>query len=54
MTCKLITQGAFTIILNKNRVLLSKRKGIPIWDLPGGGVEKHEMLTDCAVREAFE
>ena len=52
----IITQGAFTIILNetKNRVLLVKRKDIPIWNLPGGGVEKNERITDCAVREASE
>lgn len=52
----MITQGAFTIILNesKNRVLLVKRKDIPIWDLPGGRVEDNETPTVCGVREAIE
>jgi len=32
------TQGAFTIILNehKNKVLLVRRKRVPIWDSLGG------------------
>ncbi len=52
----MITQGAFAIILNenKNRVLLVKRKDIPIWDLPGGRVDTYETPTDCVVREAIE
>ena len=52
----MITQGAFTIILNENksRVLLVKRKDFPIWDLPGGRVEAGESSIDCAVRETIE
>lgn len=49
------TQGSFTILLDeKNRVLLTKRRDYPIWDLPGGRVEANETPTDCAVREAYE
>ncbi|MBZ9685485.1 NUDIX hydrolase [Clostridium estertheticum] len=50
------TQGGFTIILNENnnRILLVKRKDIPIWDLPGGKVGIEETPTACAVREAIE
>jgi len=50
------TQGSFTIILNENksRVLLVKRKDLPIWDLPGGRVEEGEKLSDCAIRESIE
>lgn len=49
-------QGSFTIILNENnnRILLVKRKDIPIWDLPGGKVEIEETPTACAVRESIE
>lgn len=52
----MITQGAFIIILNenKNKVLLVRRKDIPIWDLPGGMVETNEAITDCAIRETNE
>ena len=34
----MMTEGAFTIILNedKNKVLVFKRRDIPIWYLPGG------------------
>lgn len=52
----MITQGAFTIILNedKNKVLLVKRKDIPVWDLPGGRLENNENLVECSVREIIE
>ncbi|MBU3217825.1 NUDIX hydrolase [Clostridium estertheticum] len=50
------TQGAFSIILNKNKdkILLVKRKDFPIWDLPGGRIEAGENFTGCAIREAVE
>lgn len=49
------TQGAFVIVINeKNKVLLTKRKDFPIWDLPGGRLEDNESLELCAVREARE
>lgn len=46
------TQGAFTIVLNedKNKVLLLRRKDFPIWDLPGGRVDKEESPRECAKR----
>lgn len=49
-------QGAFTIILNrnKNKVLLVRRRDIPIWDLPGGRLYNYETQEVCVVREAFE
>lgn len=49
------TQGAFTVILNENgEVLLAKRRDYPIWDLPGGRMDKLESPVDCAIREAKE
>ncbi|WP_342506824.1 NUDIX hydrolase [Sporosarcina sp. FSL K6-2383] len=49
------TSGCFTIIKDKEgRILLVKRKDYPLWDLPGGTLEKDELLESCAVRETEE
>lgn len=49
------TAGCFTIVTNKEGlILLAKRKDYPLWDLPGGTVEKEEPLEDCALRETEE
>ena len=49
------TQGGFTVILNQNgEVLLAKRRDYPIWDLPGGRMDKLESPVDCAICEAKE
>lgn len=44
------------IIFNrdKSQVLLTKRRDIPIWVLPGGGIEKGETCEEAAIREIFE
>ncbi|HAZ15551.1 MAG: hypothetical protein A2Y28_00885 [Chlamydiae bacterium GWC2_50_10] len=44
------------IIFNerKDQVLLVKRRDIPVWVLPGGGVEAHETPSQAALREARE
>lgn len=50
-----MAQGAFVIIQNDGRdILLVKRKDIPLWDLPGGGIAEGETPEAAAVREAFE
>ncbi|APH47739.1 MULTISPECIES: NUDIX hydrolase [Bacillus amyloliquefaciens group] len=50
-----MAQGAFVIIQNEERdILLVKRKDVPLWDLPGGGIEEGETPEAAAVREAFE
>ncbi|ODS06165.1 8-oxo-dGTP diphosphatase [Bacillus velezensis] len=50
-----MAQGAFVIIQNDGRdILLVKRKDVPLWDLPGGGIEEGETPEAAAVREAFE
>ncbi|WP_430786764.1 NUDIX hydrolase [Virgibacillus flavescens] len=47
--------GYFTVIFNKEgHILLAKRKDYPLWDLPGGTLEKDERLESCAVRETEE
>jgi 8-oxo-dGTP diphosphatase len=48
------TSGCFTIVMNKGRILLAKRKDYPLWDLPGGSLEEDELLEDCAIRETEE
>lgn len=35
-------------------VLLSHRRDLDLWNLPGGGVEQDETPWDAAVREVFE
>lgn len=44
------------IIFNKNKdqVLLIKRRDIPVWVLPGGGIEAGETPEQAALREAKE
>lgn len=49
------TAGCFTIVMNQNGyILLAKRKDYPLWDLPGGTLEKGEELAVCASRETKE
>ncbi len=44
------------IIFNnsKDQVLLIKRRDIPVWVLPGGGIDEGESPESAAVREACE
>ena len=47
--------GAFAIIFDEQgRVLLSHRRDLDAWNLPGGGVESGELPTEAAVRETRE
>ncbi len=47
--------GVFTIIFNENKkVLLSHRRDIDIWNLPGGGMETRELPNEAIVREVKE
>ncbi len=48
--------AAIAIILNEARteVLLIKRRDVPVWVLPGGGIEPLEEAEIAAVREALE
>lgn len=49
-------KAAFGIVLSqdKQQLLLVKRKDVPIWVLPGGGVDRDEAPEDAAAREVFE
>jgi len=47
--------GAFCIISNNlGHVLLSHRRDLDLWNLPGGRVELNEAPWDAAVREVLE
>lgn len=49
--------GVGVIVLRGNKVLLGKRKGShgeSTWAFPGGHLEWHEMIMNCARREVKE
>jgi ADP-ribose pyrophosphatase YjhB (NUDIX family) len=47
--------GAFAIIFDElDRVLLSHRRDLDLWNLPGGGVESGELPTEAVIRETKE
>lgn len=39
---------------DRKRVLLIKRRDVPVWVLPGGGIEKNESAEKAALREVEE
>ncbi|PIS01430.1 MAG: NUDIX domain-containing protein [Chlamydiae bacterium CG10_big_fil_rev_8_21_14_0_10_35_9] len=49
-------ESVITVIFSKRRdeVLLIKRRDIPVWVLPGGGIEKNETSQVAALRETQE
>ncbi len=49
-------QAVYGIIFNTERtqVLMVKRRDIPVWVLPGGGLERNETPETGAVREVLE
>lgn len=49
-------KSAIAIIFNqdKNAIVLTKRRDVPVWVLPGGGIEENETPEAAAVREAQE
>ncbi|OFI46994.1 hypothetical protein BG262_01285 [Floricoccus penangensis] len=49
-----MSKGVFNIIVQDERILLVKRKDLPLWDLPGGHLDPEESEFDCAIREAYE
>lgn len=49
-------QAAIGIIYNSDRteVLLTKRCDVPVWVLPGGGIEEGEFPENAVIREVWE
>lgn len=49
-------QAVFGIIFDteKKKILLIKRRDIPVWVLPGGGMEIEESPQDATIREVLE
>jgi ADP-ribose pyrophosphatase YjhB (NUDIX family) len=48
------TIGTNVVVIKDGQVLLTKRSDIPVWCLPGGGVEAGKSVAQTAVREVLE
>ncbi len=46
--------GTSIVVIDSGRVLLARRADVPLWVLPGGGVEPREQVSEAAVRETRE
>lgn len=51
-----MSQSVNVVIFSSDRsqVLLIKRRDIPVWVLPGGGIDSGEAPEDAAIREGLE
>lgn len=47
-------KAAYGIVLKDNRILLTERRDVPVWVLPGGGVEAGETAEIAVIREVLE
>ncbi len=47
-------EAAITIIYYDQKVLLVKRRDVPVWVLPGGGIDDNETPEMACIREAKE
>ncbi|MES2345795.1 MAG: NUDIX domain-containing protein [Chlamydiota bacterium] len=47
-------QAVSAVIFQKDQVLLIKRRDIPVFVLPGGGIEPEETPEEAACREVLE
>lgn len=48
------TLGAVAVIIHDGQVLLIRRNDLPVWALPGGGLDKGETIEACCLREVQE
>lgn len=53
---KFSKQAVYSLIFNEDRthVLMVKRRDLPVWVLPGGGLDPHETPEEGAERETAE
>ncbi len=47
-------KASFGIVLKGQNILLTQRKDVPVWVLPGGGVEPYETSEEACEREVLE
>jgi 8-oxo-dGTP pyrophosphatase MutT (NUDIX family) len=47
-------EAAFAIIIEEGKVLLTLRRDVPIWVLPGGGIDPGETPEAACLREVHE
>lgn len=45
---------AFVFDKSHQKILLVKRRDVPVWVIPGGGIEKGETSEETAIRETKE
>jgi 8-oxo-dGTP pyrophosphatase MutT (NUDIX family) len=45
---------AGVLLVDNNQLLLMRQNDKPFWVFPGGTLEAHETLAECAVRELLE
>lgn len=50
----IIMVGSAVLLLQKDQVLLQRRKDNGLWGIPGGSLEPGESLEEAAIRETFE
>lgn len=46
--------AAFILSQHKKHILLTKRRDIPVWVMPGGGIDEGETPEEAILREVFE
>lgn len=46
--------AAFAVVIKNGELLLTERRDVPIWVLPGGGIEARETAEEAVVREIKE
>lgn len=46
--------GVIGVVFDQNAVLILKRCDVPVWVLPGGGIDPGEQPEDAVVREVLE
>jgi len=53
---KISAQSVAAIVFStdKSKLLLVKRRDVPVWALPGGGIDEKEKPEDAAIREVLE
>jgi 8-oxo-dGTP diphosphatase len=50
----MVVKSVLGIIFDEKKVLLVKRRDVPVWVLPGGGIEDEESAEDAIIREVKE